>query len=229
MKSSALPYWLTLMVLFLAGYGAFKWRQVARYEAERAAGGVSTDIEPRMEEFELTERSGQPFRSRDMLGKVWVTTFFFTTCPGSCTRLNGNIASLNKLDELRDVTWVSITVDPVNDTLEVLRDYADRHGADPARWLFCRGELAYVSRIATEYLQLGIVYYKGHKDYAVVIDRTGTIRGMFDATSQSQTERLRLLLLDCLAEPAPKTEPNQRPAKPVASATAETRAEGDAA
>ena len=33
-----------------------------------------------------------------------------------------------------------------------------------------------------------------------VIDREGKVRGMFDATSISQSKKLRLLLLDCLAE-----------------------------
>ena len=47
------------------------------------------------------------------------------------------------------------------------------------------------------------VYRKGHKDYAIVIDKTGKIRGMFDATSKSQCERLHTRLLECLAEEPP--------------------------
>ena len=74
-----------------------------------------------------------------MKGKVWVATYFFTTCPGSCIRLNQNIQFMHNMPELKDVTWVSITCDPDNDTLEVLRKYADRWQADPERWLFCRG------------------------------------------------------------------------------------------
>ena len=204
MKSAALPYWLALMVLFVAAYGGWKWYQVARFEKARSIGGVVVNDGPPLESFELTERSGKPFRSADMRGKVWVVTFFFATCPGSCTRLNENIRVLNNLEELKDVTWVSITVDPDNDTLEVLRDYADARHADPQRWLFCRGDLAYVQRVARDVLHVDDVYYKGHKDYAVVIDKAGKIRGMFDATSHSQSERLRQLLIECLAEPSPQ-------------------------
>ena len=61
-----------------------------------------------------------------MLGKVWVTTFFFATCPGNCERLNSSIRHLNSLEELKDVTWLSITVDPNTDTLPELQKYADR-------------------------------------------------------------------------------------------------------
>ena len=56
-----------------------------------------------------------------MRGNVWVATYFFTTCPGNCLRLNPNIQFMNNLPELKDVTWVSITCDPDTDTLEALR------------------------------------------------------------------------------------------------------------
>ena len=161
-------------------------------------GGIEL-VGPPLEQFELTERSGQPFRSQDMLGKVWVSTFFFTTCPGACPRLNANIKYLNSLEELNEVIWVSITVDPDHDTLPVLREYADRFQADPERWLFCRGELDYIKRVGQDIMKLP-VSWKGHQDYAVVVDRQGKVRGMFDATSRNQSERLRTLLLKCLAE-----------------------------
>ena len=105
-------------------------------------------VGPPLTEFELTERSGKPFRSADMRGKVWVATYFFTTCPGNCLRLNQNIQLMHNMPELKDVTWVSITCDPDNDTLEALRDYADRWQADPKRWLFCRADLDYTQRVA---------------------------------------------------------------------------------
>ena len=41
----------------------------------------------KLSEFELTERSGQPLRLADLLGKVWVADFFYTTCPGPCPAL----------------------------------------------------------------------------------------------------------------------------------------------
>ena len=38
----------------------------------------------------------------------------------------------------------------------------------------------------------------------MVVDRQGEVRGMFDATSRSQSQRLRTLLLKCLAEQGPE-------------------------
>ncbi len=204
MNNTALPYWLALMVLLGASYGGWKWWQVQQFQASRELGGLEFEGPP-LEEFELIERSGQPFRSRDMLGQVWVTTFFFATCQGTCPRLNANIQHFNTLEELQDVTWVSITVDPDTDTLPKLREYAERFQADPERWLFCRGDFNYVRRIGQDFMNVDISW-RGHKDYAVVIDREGKIRGMYDAYRLSQLEKLRVLLLKCLEEDGPTSD-----------------------
>jgi protein SCO1/2 len=210
MKESTLPYWLTFAVFLAALYGAFKWYQVEQWRTQGSA--VVANNLPPLTDFELTERSGQPFRSADMKGKVWVASFFFATCPGSCTRLNSNLKQLTTLDDLRDVTWVSITVDPENDTLEVLHEYADRFAADPQRWLFCRGDFGYVKRLADDVLKVGGVSYKSHNDYAVIVDKNGRVAGMFNATSTSDSTKGIELLKELLSkEPAP---PSPTVAKP---------------
>lgn len=198
MNNSALPYWLALMVLVAASYGGWKWYQVQQFQSSQNTGGIEFEGPP-LEEFELTERNGQPFRSHDMLGKVWVATFFFASCEGACPRLNANIQHLHNLKPLEDVTWVSITVDPETDTLEKLREYANRFEADPNRWLFCRGDFPYVQKIAHDFMKVD-VSWRGHQNYAVVIDREGKIRGMFDAIRLSQLDRLQEALQKCLEE-----------------------------
>jgi hypothetical protein len=82
----------------------------------------------------------------------------------------------------------------------VLRDYASRWNADPQRWLFCRGDFEYLKGVALG-MKLTLAY-KMHADHAVVIDKTGTIRGLFDATSSYECDRMRALLRECLAEAA---------------------------
>jgi protein SCO1 len=199
---SNLPYFLALAVLFVAAYGAWKWWQVSQFEMSRGDAIPMAAVGPPLTEFELTERSGEPFRSADMKGRVWVVTYFFASCPGSCIRLNQNIQFMNGLPDIEDVVWVSITCDPANDTIEVLSEYADRWNADPERWLFCRADLEYLQRVA---LGMNVALYRqGHQDYAIVIDKTGKIRGMFDASSKSQCERMHKVLLECLEEPYPQ-------------------------
>ncbi len=198
---SMVPHIISVAILIGVTFGAFKWWQVRADEQARSEAIALTEVGPPLTEFELTDRSGKPFRSEDMKGKVWVATYFFSTCPGSCIRLNQNIQFMHNMPDLKDVTWVSITCDPDNDTQEALAAYADRWNADPDRWLFVRGDLDYTKRVAR-----GMNIFlerKGHQDYAIVVDKTGKIRGMYDATSKSQSERLHTRLLECMAEEPP--------------------------
>ncbi len=199
--SSLVPYMLCAILAIGMAYGGWKFWQVQQFEQSRSEAIQDVAIGPPLKEFELTERNGEIFRSVDMRGKVWVASYFFTTCPGQCLRLNANLQVLNADPALQGVTWVSISCDPDTDTLPVLREYADRFKADPKRWLFCRGDLDDVKRIAKGmdlFLSL-----KGHQDVAVVIDKEGKRRGMYDATSASQCNRLKAKLLECLAEKYP--------------------------
>jgi cytochrome oxidase Cu insertion factor (SCO1/SenC/PrrC family) len=200
-SASAVPYFLAFALLLVMLYGGWKWWQVWQFQVARGQAIPASVSGPPLKEFELTERSGAPFRSADMRGRVWVAAYFFTTCPGSCIRLNENIKLMHNLPELKDVTWVNITCDPDSDTLEALRDYADRWQADPHRWLFCRADLEYTERVARG-MNL-FLSYKGHQDRVIVIDKAGKVRGIFDATSKNECQRLRTMLLQCLEEKPP--------------------------
>jgi cytochrome oxidase Cu insertion factor (SCO1/SenC/PrrC family) len=192
----ALPFFLSVLVLFGMAYGGWTWYRVSQAEAER--GLAIPDIGPPITEFQLTERSGRPFRPADMKGKVWVVTYFFTTCPGECLRLNRNIQVMHMMPELKDVTWVSITCDPDTDTVDALQVYANGLKADPQRWLFCRADLEYTQRVAKG-MDL-FLSRKGHSNYAVVIDKWGKIRGMFDGISTADSQRMQKLLVKLQAE-----------------------------
>jgi cytochrome oxidase Cu insertion factor (SCO1/SenC/PrrC family) len=182
-------------------YFGWTFWKVRQHEISRGQAIPSGMSGPPIKDFELTERSGKPFRSADMRGRVWVATYFFTTCPGNCIRLNRNIQALNHLPELKDVTWVSITCDPDTDQLEELGKYAEQWKADPDRWLFCRADLDYTKRVASG-MNL-FLSRQGHQDYAIVFDKKGKLRAMYDATSTRECEQMRAKLLECLEEDAP--------------------------
>jgi cytochrome oxidase Cu insertion factor (SCO1/SenC/PrrC family) len=200
-SGAALPFFLSLAVLLIMLYGGWTWWKVWKFEQAQGQAISANVVGPPLTEFTLTERSSKPFRSVDMRGRVWVATYFFTTCPGQCLRLNANIQRMNSLPDLKDVTWVSITCDPDTDSVDALRKYADRFEADPKRWLFCRADLNYTKQVA-----LGMkvdLMLKGHRDYAIVIDKAGKIRGAFGGTSDIECGRLEQRLKECLAEKSP--------------------------
>jgi protein SCO1/2 len=75
-------------------------------------------------------------------GKVVLINFMFTTCTSICPRTTANLVKVEEIlgERLgRDVRIVSVSVDPANDTPEVLRKYAARYGTKPG-WYFVTGK-----------------------------------------------------------------------------------------
>jgi len=141
-------------------------------------------------EFNLTERSGQPLRSSDLAGKVWVADFFYSSCPGPCPALTSRFSEVQKaLVDVPDVKLVSITVDPVKDTTDVLKVYADRFKAG-ANWYFCTGDKEAIIKLAHDGFKLPIAEGGApeagpitHTTRLVLVDKTGMARGFYEGTT----------------------------------------------
>lgn len=89
--------------------------------------------------FELQDAKGNIVRLSDFSDKVVVLNFIYASCPDVCPLHSEKIAaiqaSINDGPMKDRLQFVSVTTDPVNDTPDVLRDYADLHGLDPANWV----------------------------------------------------------------------------------------------
>ena len=94
---------------------------------------------------------------------------------------------------------VSLTCDPVNDTPDVLRRYADRFSADPARWKFLTGDMPTIVRTGTGAFKLP-VEVGVHSERGVVFDRQGRLRGGYHLLQQDTVEKLKKLIREVLAE-----------------------------
>ncbi len=94
----------------------------------------------RVGEFELVDQRGEPFRARDLEGKVVVMAAMFTSCPSICPQLTAQMGNLQRrVGEDVPLRLLSVTVDPVVDTPDVLAHYAEAHGAS-GDWVFLTGE-----------------------------------------------------------------------------------------
>lgn len=92
----------------------------------------------------LLTQDNKPVRFYDDLlkGRVVLINFIFTTCQGVCSPMTANLARVQSYlaeNMGREVVMVSITVDPVTDTPERLKTYADKFKAKPG-WYFLTGK-----------------------------------------------------------------------------------------
>ena len=94
--------------------------------------------------YELTAHTGETLQFFDDVieGKVVAVNFIFTSCKDVCPMETARMASVYEILGDRvgsDVFFYSITIDPENDTVEVLRDYAERFGVNGDNWKFLTG------------------------------------------------------------------------------------------
>jgi protein SCO1/2 len=213
MKSKALLFWLAL--LLVVGGGAIVYAAWVSYSGQPRVGGLShspadggpTDEpaaspaagEEWLTDFLLTERSGRPFSSKSLRGKVWVASFFFASCPQFCWQQNLAVSDVQRQFGPRGVVFVSITCNPAQDTPAVLSAYADRLGADKEQWLFLTGELPYIRRVGAEVFQVP-VDMATHNDKLILMDRQGKVIDYYSSTSPEKVKELSAKLEELLAE-----------------------------
>jgi protein SCO1 len=99
----------------------------------------------------VVTQDGKTFRFYDDLikGKSVVISFIFTACRDFCPITTARLAQVEeKLGDAvgRDVFFISITVDPENDTPEKLKAYAEAFHAGPG-WFFLTGKPADIRAI----------------------------------------------------------------------------------
>ncbi len=142
--------------------------------------------------FTLTDKNGEQFNSRELEGRVWVTDFFFTTCSDVCPMMMKHMADLSRTFELvKGVHFVSITVNPENDTPQVLTNYSSKLQTNNKNWHFLTGSREDITKIMHGSFKLGDkndpVF---HSTFFALVDRNGYIRGYYDGTDKQQIAKL---------------------------------------
>jgi len=143
-------------------------------------------------DFELVDQTGAPFRLSDVEGQVVALTFIYTRCPlpEFCPRALANFSALRdrfKSRMGRDLTLLTITLDPTYDTPERLHDYMMQTGTGGASWRFLTGSRDAVDRVRAlfgveAWPEEGVLT---HAIVTVVIDRRGRLAGRFEGPKQS--------------------------------------------
>ena len=143
-----------------------------------------------LKEFELTERSGRNVKSEDLKGEPYIACFFFSTCPGTCTRQSNQMQLLQSKFKTKPIKLVSITVDPEIDTPAVLAEYAEKFQANKDKWLFLTGPMDYIIRVGTEKFFLGGIEKRGHPDRFCLVNAQGDLVGSYEWLYQKERELL---------------------------------------
>lgn len=158
-------------------------------------------------DFSLVDQTGQTVTLADLKGRPWVASFIFTRCIHQCPMMCRGIREL--IDELNHgrtephpVRFVTITIDPAHDTLQLIREFGDNFGAKPDQWLFLTGEKEAIYELirhgfkvsAWEQFEAGAGMEFAHDMHLLHIDESGKILGRYESLDKVELTTLRRVL-----------------------------------
>lgn len=195
-------YLLFFGALLLVFY-VFLFRGTDKWKAKLS---VISYVKP----FHFTTQDGLMFTDRDMLGKVCVVEYFFTTCKGICPKMNTNMKVI--YEQFRNEPGfmiVSHTCNPDTDTAARLKWYADSLKVDTEKWVFLTGRKDSLYQIARSAYMLDdpknsvdkIEDQFIHTQFFALVDKDGKVRGqIYDGLKQTELDRLKKDIKTLLAE-----------------------------
>ncbi len=147
--------------------------------------------------FTLKNFDGSPFSMLEMQGKVFVVSFVCVAC-------NGGSVVVQRMAELQDefltadgrVRFLTISVDPENDTSERLRVFRDT--LDPVDgWYFLTGDRKYTYELMkNNFMYASLQGSAGANTDAstvklALVDQSGFLRGIYHTGIPTEMEQLR--------------------------------------
>ncbi len=157
---------------------------------------------PDVAPFELMTSDGVKFDSRELAGHPYAVNFFFSTCPTICRQLNEQVRVLAEQFRNDDLTFLSITVDPLTDTPGRLAEYAKLFEAAPQQWKFLTGELSTIQQLGDQSFRVRLEK-EVHTEDILLVDRWGRYRDRFRWDDPTEMRRFATVAKQVIDEQKP--------------------------
>ena len=148
-------------------------------------------------DFKLINQNGDTITQQTFKNKIYVANFFFATCKTICPNMNGGLKTV--YDEYvgdSSICFISHSSLPNEDSVAVLKAYAQRFGAQLPQWQFVTGNKKEIYDLARNFYLMAETKNEGlefdfiHSRYLALIDTHKRIRGYYDGTSTEDISRL---------------------------------------
>lgn len=120
--------------------------------------------------------------------KVWISEFFFASCPSICPIMNTQLKNVEKALKRYNsqIQYLSFTIDPTNDTPSKLKLHKKSLGIKQNNWAFLTGNEDFTHKLGIEHFLI----FAGKEDEALggyahsgaftLVDKKGYVRGVYE-------------------------------------------------
>ena len=156
----------------------------------------------------FTNQLGQKVSLYDIKGKVIVMDFFFTRCPTFCPGMARAMKKLQDSFKKNDsdiVQFISVSIDPLHDSVPQLRKFAEKFKVNPDSWWMVSGDKKEIYDFALQEMRAEVADSSVdtafiHTQNFFLLDKEHIIRGWyngFDSLDQQKLVRdIPLLMLE---------------------------------
>lgn len=135
--------------------------------------------------------------TKSIKDKIVLANFFFTSCPSICPLMRTELIDVAKAFLNEDsVLLISHSIDPKNDTIEVLKNYAETTEIPNSKWWFVNSSEANTKELASQFMtnfrpnEAGTDFY--HSSYVALLDKNQRIRGFYNILIPEEVVRLKV-------------------------------------
>ncbi|MEE2953708.1 MAG: SCO family protein [Bacteroidota bacterium] len=136
--------------------------------------------------FKFVNQFNDTITNLDYEDNIYVTNFFFTSCPTICPIMTYNMRNIQQeLSVYPNIKFLSFTVDPDNDTPERLLYYAREMRINLENWNLVTGRKQDIYSMAPFYFANASADSLApggflHSEYFVLVDKQGKVRSGVD-------------------------------------------------
>jgi protein SCO1/2 len=150
-------------------------------------------------DFNLLNQKGRGINEGVLKGNISVVSFFFSSCQTVCPAMNNELLRVQgNFDTQPKVQLLSFSIDPTYDTPGVLKEYAERLGANEKQWSFLTGDKTAIHELVRCGFILPVQQYDtedgtvdySHSDKVILVDSKRRIRGYYSGTDREDVDRL---------------------------------------
>lgn len=148
--------------------------------------------------FSFINQLGDTITQKTFDNKIYVTDFFFATCPGICPKMTKNMYQVQEeFKEDSDVLFLSHSVTPSRDSVPILKNYAKVNGVIDNKWHLATGNKAEIYTLGRDYyfVENDLGEDKSIEDFLhtenfLLIDKQKHIRGIYNGLNRASIAQL---------------------------------------
>ena len=192
--STKTKFYLLFFTILLLAFYYFVFRGTDNWKVKMP---VLSYVQP----FSFTNQDGEAVTDKNLLNKITVVEYFFTTCKGICPKLNTNMKQVYEIYKNEsDFQILSHTCNPGTDSVSVLKHYSDSLQVNTKKWIFLTGRKDSLYQMARGSYLLDdpknnvekIEDQFIHTQYFALVDRQGKVRGkIYDGLKVLEVEQLK--------------------------------------